>query len=126
MIAIPKTMDNGVRLACSASTAVTRTVIFVHQLRTSAGSHERVAVVEVFGRYSGETSLVSAYLSGVERAIISEVPFDIDRLAEQLKRRISTANPSNYAMMTISEGMRSPAGRWCRRASRTCRAPEAG
>jgi 6-phosphofructokinase 1 len=60
-------------------------------------------VVEVFGRYSGETSLVSAYLSGVERAIISEVPFDIERLASLLmddKRR----NPSHYAMMTISEG----------------------
>ena len=105
MIAIPKTMDNdvhGTDYCIGFSTAVTRTVIFVHQLRTSAGSHERVAVVEVFGRYSGETSLVSAYLSGVERAIISEVPFDIDRLAEQLKRD-KAANPSNYAM-TISEG----------------------
>ena len=106
VIAIPKTMDNdvhGTDYCIGFSTAVTRTVIFVHQLRTSAGSHERVAVVEVFGRYSGETSLVSAYLSGVERAIISEVPFDIDRLAEQLKRD-KAANPSNYAMMTISEG----------------------
>jgi 6-phosphofructokinase len=106
VIAIPKTMDNdvhGTDYCIGFSTAVTRTVIFVHQLRTSAGSHERLAVVEVFGRYSGETSLVSAYLSGVERAIISEVPFDVDRLAEQLMRDKS-ANPSNYAMMTISEG----------------------
>ncbi len=54
----------------------------MHQLRTSAGSHERIAVVEVFGRNSGETSLVSAYLSGVDRAVISEVPFDPDRLAD--------------------------------------------
>jgi len=106
VIAIPKTMDNdvhGTDYCIGFSTAVTRTVNFIHQLRTSAGSHERLAVVEVFGRYSGETSLVSAYLSGVERAIISEVPFDIDRLASYLmedKRR----NPSGYAMMTISEG----------------------
>ena len=106
VVAIPKTMDNdvhGTDYCIGFSTAVTRTVIFVHQLRTSAGSHERLAVVEVFGRYSGETSLVSAYLSGVERAIISEVPFDIDRLAEQLMRDKSS-NPSSYAMMTISEG----------------------
>ncbi|MEX1264490.1 MAG: 6-phosphofructokinase [Actinomycetota bacterium] len=106
IVAIPKTMDNdvhGTDYCIGFSTAVTRTVIFVHQLRTSAGSHERLAVVEVFGRYSGETSLVSAYLSGVERAIISEVPFDIDRLAEQLMRD-KASNPSNYAMMTISEG----------------------
>ncbi len=89
VVAIPKTMDNdvhGTDYCIGFSTAVTRTVIFIHQLRTSAGSHERLAVVEVFGRYSGETSLVSAYLSGVERAIISEVPFDIDRLAELLMR----------------------------------------
>ena len=106
IVAIPKTMDNdvhGTDYCIGFSTAVTRTVIFVHQLRTSAGSHERLAVVEVFGRYSGETSLVSAYLSGVERAIISEVPFDIDRLAELLMRD-KASNPSNYAMMTISEG----------------------
>jgi 6-phosphofructokinase 1 len=106
VVAIPKTMDNdvhGTDYCIGFSTAVTRTVNFIHQLRTSAGSHERLAVVEVFGRYSGETSLVSAYLSGVERAIISEVPFDIERLANLLmddKRR----NPSGYAMMTISEG----------------------
>ncbi|HEY7762428.1 MAG TPA: 6-phosphofructokinase [Actinomycetota bacterium] len=106
VVAIPKTMDNdvhGTDYCIGFSTAVTRTVNFVHQLRTSAGSHERLAVVEVFGRYSGETSLVSAYLSGVERAIISEVPFDIDHLGELLLRD-KAANPSNYAMMTISEG----------------------
>jgi 6-phosphofructokinase 1 len=59
--------------------------------------------VEVFGRYSGETSLVSAYLSGVDRAIISEVPFDIEKLAGLLTAD-KRANPSSYAMMTISEG----------------------
>ena len=83
-------MDNdvhGTDYCIGFSTAVTRTVNFVHQLRTSAGSHERLAVVEVFGRYSGETSLVSAYLAGVDRAIITEVPFDVERLAELLMRR---------------------------------------
>ena len=82
-------MDNdvhGTDYCIGFSTAVTRSVQFIHQLRTSAGSHERIAVVELFGRYSGETSLVSAYLAGVDRAIISEVPFDIDRLAELLMR----------------------------------------
>jgi len=106
VVAIPKTMDNdvhGTDYCIGFSTAITRTVIFIHQLRTSAGSHERLAVVEVFGRYSGETSLVSAYLSGVERAVISEVPFDVERLADKLMAD-KRANPSGYAMMTISEG----------------------
>ncbi len=105
-IAIPKTMDNdvhGTDYCIGFSTAITRGVEFINNLRTSTGSHERIAVVELFGRYSGETSLITAYLAGVDRAIISEVPFDVDRLSEMLiedKRR----NPSDYAMMTISEG----------------------
>ena len=106
VIAIPKTMDNdvhGTDYCIGFSTAVTRGVEFIHRLRTSTGSHERIAVVELFGRYSGETSLITAYLAGVDRAIISEVPFDIDRLAEQLMRD-KRGNPSNYSMMTISEG----------------------
>jgi 6-phosphofructokinase 1 len=106
VIAIPKTMDNdvhGTDYCIGFSTAVSRGVEFIHDLRTSTGSHERIAVIELFGRYSGETSLVTAYLSGVDRALISEVPFDIDRLADLLVRD-KAANPSNYAMVTISEG----------------------
>jgi 6-phosphofructokinase 1 len=106
VIAIPKTMDNdvhGTDYCIGFSTAVTRGVEFIHALRTSTGSHERIAVVELFGRYSGETSLITAYLAGVDRAVISEVPFDVERLARLLVAD-KNANPSNYAMLTISEG----------------------
>ncbi|MEZ4868623.1 MAG: 6-phosphofructokinase [Caldilineaceae bacterium] len=106
VVAIPKTMDNdvyGTDYCIGFSTAVTRSVQFIHQLRTSTGSHERIAVVELFGRNSGETSLVSSYLAGVDRAIISEVPFDPELLAD-LVMKDKRANPSNYAMVTISEG----------------------
>jgi 6-phosphofructokinase 1 len=107
IVGIPKTMDNdvfGTDYCIGFSTAVTRSVDFITNMRTSVGSHERIGgVVELFGRNSGETSLISAYLSYVDRAIISEVPFDIEKLASFLledKRN----NPSNYCMMTISEG----------------------
>ena len=108
VIAIPKTMDNdvfGTDYCIGFSTAVTRSVQFIHQLRTSSGSHERIAVVELFGRNSGETSLISSYLAGVDRALISEVPFDPERLAK-LVMQDKRANPSNYAMVSISEGAR--------------------
>jgi len=108
VIAIPKTMDNdvhGTDYCIGFSTAVTRGVQFIHNLRTATGSHERIAVIELFGRYSGETALVTAYLAGVKRTIISEVPFDIDHLAELLVQD-KAENPSNYAMVTISEGAR--------------------
>jgi 6-phosphofructokinase 1 len=110
VVAIPKTMDNdvhGTDYCIGFSTAVTRGVQFIHNLRTSAGSHERICVVELFGRYSGETSLITAYLAGVERALIPEVPFEIERLAE-LVVRDKYANPSRYAMVTISEGATIP------------------
>jgi len=104
--AIPKTMDNdvfGTDYCIGFSTAVSRSEQFIQTLRTTAGSHERIAVIELFGRNSGETSLMTAYLADVDRAIISEVPFDPDRLASLLlKDKLS--NPSGYAMMTISEG----------------------
>lgn len=106
IVGIPKTMDNdvfGTDYCIGFSTAVTRSVDIITNMRTSVGSHERIGIVELFGRNSGETSLISAYLSYVDRAIISEVPFDIHKLADFLledKRN----NPSNYSMMTISEG----------------------
>ena len=106
IVACPKTMDNdvfGTDYCIGFSTAVTRSIEFITNMRTSVGSHERIGIVELFGRNSGETSLISAYLAYVDRAIISEVPFNINKLCDFLvhdKRR----NPSNYAIMTISEG----------------------
>lgn len=108
VVAIPKTMDNdvyGTDYCIGFSTAVTRSVDFITNLRTPSGSHERIAIVELFGRNSGETSLISAYLADVDRAIISEVPFDIQKLALLLVQD-KYSNPSNYAIMTISEGAR--------------------
>jgi len=106
IVAIPKTMDNdvyGTDYCLGFSTAVTRSVMFINDLRTSAGSHERFLVVELFGRHSGETCLLASYLSGADRAIIAEVPFECETLYRMLcedKRE----NPSNYAVVAISEG----------------------
>ncbi len=104
--AIPKTMDNdvpGTDYCIGFSTAITRSVGFIHSLRSAVGSHERVAVVELFGRYSGETSLMTGYLAGADRTLIAEVPFDIQRLAD-LVMSDRAANPSRYAVVVVSEG----------------------
>jgi 6-phosphofructokinase 1 len=106
VIAIPKTMDNdvfGTDYCIGFSTAVTRSVEFINALRTPAGSHERIAVVELFGRNSGETALISAYLADVDRALISEVPFDVEKVAKFLVED-RKHNPSNYAVLVVSEG----------------------
>ncbi len=112
VVAIPKTMDNdvpGTDYCLGFSTAVTRSVEFITNLRTSSGSHERIAVIELFGRNSGATSLISGYLGAVDRVIISEVPFDPEKLAALLMED-RRSNPSNYAMVTISEGAQMQGG----------------
>lgn len=106
VVGIPKTMDNdvyGTDYCIGFSTAVTRSINLITDMRTSVGSHERIGVVELFGRNSGETSLITALLAHVDRAVISEVPFNMEKLANFLvedKRK----NPSNYSIMTVSEG----------------------
>jgi 6-phosphofructokinase 1 len=110
-LAIPKTMDNdvfGTDYCIGFGTAISRSVQVLNDLRTPIGSHERIGMIELFGRNSGETSLIASYLANVHRAIISEVPFDVEKLAQKiLKDKMD--NPSNYAIMTISEGA-TPAG----------------
>jgi 6-phosphofructokinase 1 len=105
-VCIPKTMDNdvfGTDYCIGFSTAITRSVEFITNMRTSVGSHERIGVVELFGRNSGETSLFSAYLAYVDRAVIPEVECDVAELCEFLVEDKRNC-PSNYALMTISEG----------------------
>jgi len=106
VIGIPKTMDNdvfGTDYCLGFSTAITRSVSYINDLRTGAGSHERMLVVELFGRYSGETCLLASYLAGTDRAVIAEVPFDPERLYE-LMIADRERNPSGYAILAISEG----------------------
>jgi len=106
VIAMPKTMDNdvpGTDYCIGFSTCVTRTIEMTHALRTSAGSHERLLVIEVFGRYAGFSALLPAMAGASNRCIIPEHKFDIEQLTELLIYDRKT-NPSNYSVVLISEG----------------------
>ncbi len=108
MILVPKTMDNdvfGTDYCIGFSTAVSRSVEFVSALRTTAGSHERIAVVELFGRNSGETALITGHLADVDRVLIAEVPIDMGKVSD-LVLHDRRQNPTNYAMVIVSEGAR--------------------
>ena len=105
-IGIPKTMDNdvpGTDYCIGFSTCVTRTIEFTHQLRTCAGSHERLMVIEVMGRYAGYTALVPAMAGASDRCVIPEHKFDIERLTELLMKD-RRDNDSNYSVVLVSEG----------------------
>ncbi|MBP6909557.1 MAG: ATP-dependent 6-phosphofructokinase [Candidatus Saccharicenans sp.] len=106
ILAIPKTMDNdvpGTDYCIGYSTCVTRTISLTHALRTTAGSHERFLVIEVFGRYAGYTALLPTMAGAADRCVIPEYKFSVEHLCELLSEdRFS--NPSHYSVALISEG----------------------
>jgi len=106
VIAIPKTMDNdvpGTDYCIGFSTCITRTIEMTHSLRTTAGSHERILVIEVFGRYAGFTALLPTMAGAANRCVIPEYRFRIERLTELLVQDRFT-NPSHYSVALVSEG----------------------
>ena len=106
VVAIPKTMDNdvpGTDYCIGFSTCVTRTLELTHALRTSAGSHERFLVIEVFGRYAGFSAMMPTMAGAADRCVIPEYPVDIDKLTE-LMVLDRERNPSKYSVVLISEG----------------------
>lgn len=106
VIAIPKTMDNdvpGTDYCIGFSTCVSRTISLVNTLRTSAGSHERFLVVEVFGRYAGFTAMLPTMAGAANRCVIPEWKFNIERLTELLVADRKN-NPSKYSIVLVSEG----------------------
>jgi 6-phosphofructokinase len=108
VIAIPKTMDNdvpGTDYCIGFSTCVTRTIQLTNNLRTIAGSHERILVMEVFGRYAGFTAMLPTMAGAANRCVIPEHKFSIDRLTELLVYD-RNRNPSKYSVVLVSEGAR--------------------
>lgn len=106
VVAIPKTMDNdvpGTDYCIGFSTCVTRTIHMTNSLRTSAGSHERIMVLEVFGRYAGFTAMLPTMAGAANRCVIPEHKFEISHLAELLVED-RNSNPSKYSVCLVSEG----------------------
>jgi len=106
VVAIPKTMDNdvpGTDYCIGFSTCVTRTIQMCNTLRTSAGSHERILVIEVFGRYAGFTAMLPTMAGAANRCVIPEYKFDPDLLT-QLLIEDREKNPSHYSVVLVSEG----------------------
>jgi 6-phosphofructokinase len=106
VIAIPKTMDNdvpGTDYCIGFSTCITRTINMCNTIRTSAGSHERILVLEVFGRYAGFTAMLPTMAGAANRCVIPEYKFDLEHLTE-LMVYDRNRNPSKYSIVLVSEG----------------------
>ena len=105
LIAIPKTMDNdvqGTEYCLGCSTAITRAKELITRQRTTRGSHERIGIFRMFGRDAGFTALYTAYVTSA-RCLIPEYRFDLEHLSKLLMED-KRNNPSNYALVVVSEG----------------------
>ncbi len=105
LIAIPKTMDNdvqGTEYCIGFSTAITRAKELITRQRTTLGSHERIGVFRMFGRDAGFTALYTAFVTSA-RCLIPEYTFDLNHLCKLLMED-KRNNPSNYALVVVSEG----------------------
>ena len=106
VMGIPKTMDcdvAGTDYCIGFSTAISRATEYITALRSCLGSHERIGVIEIFGRDSGFTGLYAALAAKPDRVVIPEVDFDMDKLVGLLyddKRK----NKSRYSIVLASEG----------------------
>lgn len=114
VVAIPKTNDNdvyGTDYTLGFSTAITNSIHFIYNLRPSIRAQERIGIIELFGKFNGHTCLFTAHLAGVDRTLIPEVPYDVDKLA-QLILDDQRQNPYNYALIAIAEGAEMLGGRY--------------
>ncbi len=112
LVAMPKTMDNdvpGTDYCIGFSTCITRTIMMTDSLRTTAGSHERLLILEVFGRYAGFTAMLPTLAGAANRCVIPEYEFDIEHLTELLVYD-RNRNPSKYAVVLVSEGAKFKGG----------------
>ena len=106
VVAIPKTMDNdvpGTDYCMGFGTCVNRTIEMARQVTSSAASHERIVVLEVFGRYAGFTALLPTFAGAADRCVIPEAEFDMEKLTELLVAD-RNGRPEGYSVCIVSEG----------------------
>ena len=105
VIGVPKTIDNDVAhtdITFGYNTAVAVARESLDRLHTTAESHHRVMVLEVMGRYAGWIALESAIAGGADVALIPEIPYDINKVAETITKRRD--NGKKFSIVVVSEG----------------------
>ena len=105
LVGVPKTIDNdlsGTDFCFGFDTAVTVATEAIDRVHTTAEAHNRVIVVEVMGRDSGWIAIYSGIAGGADVILIPEKPFDIDEIAETLKRRHERGR--YFSIVVVAEG----------------------
>jgi 6-phosphofructokinase 1 len=110
VVGVPKTIDNDLRSTVATfgfSSAVSFATDCIDRLHTTAQAHSRVMVVEVMGRDAGWIALHSGLAGRADVILIPEIPYDIQKVAENLRKVMS--GQRQYAIVVVAEGAK-PAG----------------
>jgi 6-phosphofructokinase 1 len=105
VVGVPKTIDNDLDKTATTfgfDTAVAFATECLDRLHSTAESHQRVMVVEVMGRYAGWIALHSGIAGGAHAILIPEIPFDLDKVAAQVRSR--DARGRMYTLVVVAEG----------------------
>ena len=107
VVCVPKTIDNdvsGTQRSFGFDTAVSTATDALDKLHSTAESHERVLVVEVMGRYAGWIALYSGLSGGADVILIPEIPFDVEKVCEKIRRREAAGR--RFSIVVVAEGAR--------------------
>lgn len=113
---VPKTMDLDLQIySVGGDSAINRIARFVEQLKTTGRSHNRIMIVEVFGRYAGHTAFRGGIAADADCILIPEIPISFDIIYEHMKKRFmrrvskSTYKAGTY-LIVVSEGLTDSTG----------------
>jgi len=113
---VPKTMDLDLQVySVGGDSAVNRIASYVEELKTTGRSHNRIMIVEVFGRYAGHTAFKGGIAADADCILIPEVPIDFNIIFEHMKKKfIKRVSDSTYKagtyMIVVSEGITDSTG----------------
>lgn len=105
IVTLPKTIDNDVAktdITFGYDTALTIATEAIDRLHSTAHSHHRIIVVEVMGHNTGWLALGAGIAGGADVILIPEIPYDITKVAEAIRRRVRTGK--KFSIVAVSEG----------------------
>jgi len=113
---VPKTMDLDLQsYSVGGDSAINRIAVFARDLKTTGMSHNRILVIEVFGRYVGHTALHGGIGAEADAILIPEIPVDFDVVYDHMKTTFfarierSDVKAGTY-IIVASEGLKTASG----------------
>jgi 6-phosphofructokinase 1 len=113
---VPKTMDLDLQsYSVGGDSVVNKIAVLLRDLKTTGMSHNRILVMEVFGRYAGHSAFRGGIAAEADCILLPEIPVDFDVVYEHMKRvytervRTSDVRAGTYVIVS-AEGMKDAKG----------------